>query len=265
VPAGIPGTSSNLPSDTTPIYQTTGTQTAETSYVRNETTTNYEVTTAQTHTVVTPGQVKNLSVSVLVDNVTDAATLTVLTNIASRAAGIDTTRGDQVAVQSIAFDRSYYDTETAAIEQESQTNLYIQIGVWVAIGLVALLLIWFIIRLMNNLRLSAAQDVWTPLLGAQQPLALGAGANSARTALNASQARATLGAAPSQAAPHSEPAPVPAPVAEAVAAVAYVSKQTQISPEVEQLQRSLSRMIEQRPATAAEIIRLWIEEDGPRK
>lgn len=265
VPAGIPGTSSNLPSDTTPIYQTTGTQTAETSYVRNETTTNYEVTTAQTHTVVTPGQVKNISVSVLVDNVTDAATLDVLTNIATRAAGIDAMRGDQVTVQSIAFDRSYYETETAAIDQESQTNLYIQIGIWVAIGLVALLLVWFIMRLMNNLRLSAAQDVWTPLLGATQPLALSSGANGSRAAVGGNtQSRAAISAAPGQAA-HSEPAPVAAPIAEAVAAVAYVSKQSQITPEVEQLQRALSRLIEQRPATAAEIIRLWIEEDGPRK
>ena len=37
------------------------------------------------------------------------------------------------------------------------------------------------------------------------------------------------------------------------------------TPELEQIQRVIVRLIEQRPATAAEIIRLWIEEDGNRK
>ena len=49
--------------------------------------------------------------SVLVDGITDAGELETLQTAITAAAGIDAERGDVVAVQSLAFDRSYYDTQ----------------------------------------------------------------------------------------------------------------------------------------------------------
>ncbi|MBM4423066.1 MAG: flagellar M-ring protein FliF [Chloroflexi bacterium] len=274
LPGGIPGASSNLPEDTAPTYQTTATETAATNYERSEVTTNYEVTTTQTHTLVAPGQVDRLTVSVLVDSVTDQATLDALNPIVVMAAGIDTARGDEVTVQSIAFDRTAIEAQEADMQQAELIDLLIRIGIWVAIALVLIALLWYMQKLIANLRLRAGQDVWTPLIGAPGALrpavagatpaaVLGASTDSASAtiaALAAAQAATTPAPDETPQAP-AAPAATPAP-----AIPVYVPHPLQhMSPEAERTQKALSKAIEQRPSIAAEIIRLWLDEDAQRK
>jgi flagellar M-ring protein FliF len=88
---GVPGAASNLP---TPVATTTGTGTE--SYQRNEETLNYEVSQVQSHEITTPGKVSRISVSVMVDGVSDPAQMEIIKSAVQVAAGIDSARGDQI-------------------------------------------------------------------------------------------------------------------------------------------------------------------------
>ena len=259
LPGGIPGTSSNLPAGTSPTYQTVITDTAGAGYQRSETTNNYEVSSTQMRTVTAPGQVQKLSVSVLVDGVADAQTLESITQIVTLAAGVDAARGDQVTVQSLAFDRTFLQQQAADMESAEQLDLYVRLGTWGALAMVFAAALWFIQRLLANLRLRAGQDAWTTLLappGAQPALA-GAGAP-------ASAAR--LSARPAAAAAIAPPTPESAALAlEAAGLVAAAAAPPMSSPELERLQRAVTRMVEARPSAAAEAIRIWLDEDERRK
>ncbi|RYV50023.1 flagellar basal-body MS-ring/collar protein FliF [Pengzhenrongella frigida] len=68
------------------------------------------------HTTTTPGSVRRQSVSVVVDQDAGAAlNMTDLTTMVTVAAGIDTTRGDSVAVSRMAFDTTTAEAAQAAL------------------------------------------------------------------------------------------------------------------------------------------------------
>lgn len=238
---GIPGATSNLP----PLTSTTSVSGTQASlYQRYETTTNYEVTQQQSHAVVAPGQVEKLSVSVMVDVITDTQKLDSLKTVIAAAAGIDTARGDTLAVETLAFDRSYYEQQAADLAQSSQMDLYLKIGAAVGGALLLAALLWYVQRLLANLRLASA-EAWPPML---MPA-------SAEAALHAAHAAPGLGIPAPQAtvaAPQSASEPEPdfdIPVAPAA------------SPADEKLQRLIVRMAEENPTTVAEVIHMWLSED----
>ncbi len=258
LPGGIPGTSSNLPAGTSPTYQTVITDTAGAGYQRSETTNNYEVSSTQMHTVTAPGQVQKLSVSVLVDGVTDAQTLESITQIATLASGVDAARGDQVTVQSLAFDRTSLQQQAADMKSAEQLDLYVRLGTWVAMAIVFVAVLWFIQRLLANLRLRAGQDVWTTLLAP-------AGARPALAGAGAPASAARLSAGPAAAAAIAPPTPQSAALALEAAGLAAAAAPPMSSPELDRLQRAVTRMVEERPSVAAEAIRIWLDEDERRK
>jgi flagellar biosynthesis/type III secretory pathway M-ring protein FliF/YscJ len=110
---------------------------------------------------------------------------------------------------------------------------------------------------LNNLKLRAGQEVWTPLIGeptAQQALQSAAAAAalhppSAAHALNASRAEEQRAAA----------------INEALPSYQNVATALPLPPEIERMQKSINRAVEQRPAIAAQVIRIWLEEDGQAK
>ncbi|MDO9121302.1 MAG: flagellar basal-body MS-ring/collar protein FliF, partial [Anaerolineaceae bacterium] len=135
---GIPGAESNLPD---PVNETT-TGTGTSNYQRTDTTTNFELASTQSHEIIEPGQIKQISVSVLVDSITDPTQLNVLKNAVSAAVGIDAERGDSLAVESIVFDRTFYTDQVEQMETASKTNMYIkyaQIGGAVLLFIILLL------------------------------------------------------------------------------------------------------------------------------
>ncbi|HRE28602.1 MAG TPA: hypothetical protein PK954_18305, partial [Anaerolineales bacterium] len=81
-----------------------------------------------------------------------------------------TTRGDTIAVETLPFDRTYFEAQTADLESAANMDLYLQIGV--AVGGVLLLvgLLWYISRLMANVRLASA-EAWAVMQPAQTALA----------------------------------------------------------------------------------------------
>ncbi|HRF49899.1 MAG TPA: flagellar basal-body MS-ring/collar protein FliF, partial [Anaerolineales bacterium] len=171
---GIPGALTNLPpaAVTDTITDTTGAL-----YQRYEITDNWEMSSTATTATIPAGQIARISLSVLVDSVTDTTQLETLRNAISAAAGISTTRGDTIAVETLPFDRTYFEAQTADLESAANMDLYLQIGV--AVGGVLLLvgLLWYISRLMANVRLASA-EAWAVMQPAQTALAAAAAASA---------------------------------------------------------------------------------------
>lgn len=101
VPGGIPGTTSNLAGGV-PGYAVTAGGAGQ--YSRTEETVNYEVSSVSERVVEAPGDVKRLSVAVLVDgespNVEQADKIR---GAVAAAAGIDSGRGDTITIEAVPF------------------------------------------------------------------------------------------------------------------------------------------------------------------
>lgn len=231
--SGVPGAASNLP---TAVPSTTGTG-GTTSYQKSDTTTNYELTSTQSKEIIEPGQIKQVSVSVLVDSITDPTQLQTLKNAVAAAVGIDTTRGDTLSVESIIFDRTYYTDQAAEMETASKTSSYIQYAKIGGAVLLFIILLLYVQKLLKNLKL-ASNDAWVPVMKNVSD-------NSLRAPVIAPMINPTIAAVPQVA---------PAPVIEPP------QRQT-ISAEDEQMQKVMTRLSEDSPASVAEIIQLWLAED----
>lgn len=230
---GSPGAGSNLPSDQgIPSYQAMKDTGTNIDYAHTETTTNYEMGSVEEKRKVAGGQLQQLSVSVVVDNVTDEDMLDSLKEVAARAAGVNIERGDQFTLQSIPFDRTFFQEETADFENQQLGQTYRQVAQWFGVAVVLLSALWFTQRLVRNLRLKAEErDVWDNMrLGVDTETGGGSGLLQA--------------AVPTMpmALPDDEEDRLP----------------TQDS---SRARRAVQRIAEQRPMTVAEIIRQWMEQD----
>jgi flagellar M-ring protein FliF len=244
---GIPGAASNLP---TPVATVTGGSGAST-YTHSEETLNYEISQTQTHDIVAPGQIQRVSVSVMLDNITDPKQLSTIKAAVVAAAGIDTTRGDQVVVETMPFDHTYYTAQAASMAKDQQTNLYTQIGIAAAAFLLVVFLIFYFTRLFRNLR-QASKESWVSIMKPVSDLA-------------------ALQSSSSSSLPH--PA-LSAPAQNAIAGLAAAVEKQEIKPfdvrparrqsdlEDEQRNKVITRLSEENPATVAEIIQLWLNEDS---
>lgn len=230
---GSPGAGSNLPSDQgIPSYQAMKDTGTNIDYAHTETTTNYEMGSVEEKRKVAGGQLQQLSVSVVVDNVTDEDMLDSLKEVAARAAGVNIERGDQFTLQSIPFDRTFFQEETADFENQQLGQTYRQVAQWFGVAVVLLSALWFTQRLIRNLRLKAEErDVWDNMrLGVDTETGGGSGLLQAAVPMMP------------MALPDDEEDRLP----------------TQDS---SRARRAVQRIAEQRPMTVAEIIRQWMEQD----
>ncbi len=254
---GVPGATSNLP---TPVPTTVGT--GASAYQRNEETLNYEVSQVQSHEVVAPGKVTRVSVSVMVDGITDDVQMESIKAAVQAAAGMDTARGDQVIVESFAFDRTAADALAAELARQQQQELYMQIGMSVGAAIVVLALLFFILRMITNMR-NASKESWkTVLRPASEMAAL------QQDRFGQMQQSPTF---PQVGFPQSPGGAMPAALAALSASQAAKSEEedvvVQISSRIphsasedEQRSRIITRLTEENPATVAEIIQIWLKE-----
>jgi flagellar M-ring protein FliF len=135
LPGGIPGTSSNIPG-----YQAKESEKTNAAYEKRHVIKNYEITKDVLTNKIAPGMVRRLSVSVLVDRLTDTTTLTVQ-EVVKAAVGYNQERGDQIAVRSLPFDRSLkedLEKEKLAEATRKQRETMLALGVLGAFLLVIL-------------------------------------------------------------------------------------------------------------------------------
>lgn len=236
---GIPGSETNLP----PATEEGTSETASSDYSRTENITNYEITQTETYEVTPPGQIERVSLSVLVDGVSDPEELGKLQSAIAAAVGIDEARGDILSVESLSFDRTYYEEQAAELENSKRMDLYIKIGQSVLAVFFLAFLLWYVQRLLSRLKI-ASTEAWTPIL---RPVA--------EVALPQGTFQPTV--------------PVPQQITEKVEEMpkplSEIVKEYDIpapSPEDEKLQQTITQIAQENPASLAEIIQLWLSEDG---
>lgn len=138
------GGTAGVTSNSSPTYTTDATGTTSTS-TTSSSTINHQVDTTQEQQVVAPGSVKRLNVSVMADadSVTQLQLDQIKTVVAS-AAGVDQSRGDQIQVAAIVFDKTDLLEETTAMdaaEKRQQLLTYLEIGAAVLFGILLLLML----------------------------------------------------------------------------------------------------------------------------
>ena len=251
IPGGIPGASSNLP---TPVAQSTAIP-GVTNYSKVDETLNYELSMVEAHEITSPGKISRITVSVMVDNVTNAQQLDSLKAAVTAAAGINATRGDQVVVESMAFDTSTQTLQDAAQVRAAQDGLIkslIPIGV-AALGFLILLIL--VLSTFSRMRKSS-QTAWQPVLLPVHQAALNAGGAPMLPQLHVPELpqpqqdllQANLGSAAHTAEQN----------------VAEMTRNHAAYQEDESRTRYIKKLTDENPATVAEIIQVWLSEDGKR-
>lgn len=126
-----------------PVYG--GSSAAVTEHQLTERTRNYEVSKTVETTVVAPGKVKNISLSVIIDGELTADEQVMISDAVSKAAGIDVSRGDQIALVGIPFNTEHQqqlESELAKAEAARARTAYIKTGL-VVVGVLILLLLLY--------------------------------------------------------------------------------------------------------------------------
>ncbi len=136
---GVPGTENNVPG-----YPVTGQGNSTSTSEKTSLTENFKPSIIQEETVVSPGQIKRLTVSVLVDadSVTEEQ-LDSIPGIVSAAIGISENRGDEIQVARLPFNKTVMLEEQAAMEEvarKEQIMFYVQLAAGIIMGIVLLIL-----------------------------------------------------------------------------------------------------------------------------
>ena len=112
---GNPGTTTNIPG-----YAINSTQ-VQSEYNRSNATTNYEITTRKGDQIVTPGGVKRLSASVLIDDkygeINDER-LEALQEVIASSIGYSRERGDSLVVRAMRFSTAFADSMAAQLRED---------------------------------------------------------------------------------------------------------------------------------------------------
>lgn len=244
-PSGITGARGNDPA--TQANQTTAANTGDT---RSATTTNYEIDKILKHTIGNSGRITRLSVSVLVDSkvvngvsvVRPPEELQKIQDIVSAAVGIDKQRGDQIVVQTMAFDQQPTAPETANLSfLQKNRELVNTVIKYVAPVIIVLLFLFFVIR--------PAKKALNAAFNSQKLLPAGAeGAHLALTEGEISQAVDKLSNENH-----------PQTVAEMQAALSQAGVDNNRK---EDIRRELNHRIKEDPDLMAMTVRSWLNEEN---
>jgi flagellar M-ring protein FliF len=242
-PAGVPGTASNVPSGTKPVAAPAS---SEQSSSRSDSST-YAVSKSLHHSVEPPGRLRRIAAAVLVDDaveVTDQAgkrtstrrkrtadEMKQIEQLARAALGIDTQRGDVLAVENLSFQEIPGETLPPPVATERWRRL-VEPWAWTlryaAIGLLFLVVYLLILRPVKKQALAAFRQIPAKFAVAASP------------GLAAAVASGALGA-PDTAHGGSEE-----------------------GKRAGQLKRMLSEKVKAEPASASRLVQAWVREEKPR-
>lgn len=177
IAGGIPGVSSNIPS-----YQgiaavdasSTVTNTYAAGYERIDKIDNYELSKVVANTVKAPGDIKRLSVAVVLDAAVDAGQVENIENVVAAVVGLDNSRGDSITVASMPFDRTFQQEQAKLLDEANRWAMYFEIGK-VLLGIIALVVVILFVRRLahslqpNTAKLDQKQRSQTPTIVVTRP------------------------------------------------------------------------------------------------
>lgn len=156
---GVPGVTTNI--GNVPGYQQAQTSGGTSDYTKDELITNYEINKKVAHLVSTPGEIKRLSIAVLLDGNLPAERIATIKQAISSGMGINLERGDQIVVEGVAFDKSYIEQEKKEMEKLAKKEM-VAIGFKTAsIVFVTLVIILFFLFTLRHYRVmkKAAEEI----------------------------------------------------------------------------------------------------------
>ncbi len=149
---GVPGAETNLPQEDIPQYQGEDGAGENSNYESTDTVTNYEINEKIEKHVYAPGDVEQLSVSVMLNGAQDDETVENIRNAVQAAIGYQEERNDTVNVSSVQFDDSL-EQEVAqaqsAAAAENRRQMFIYAGLIIFI-LLTLVILFFVLRKNNE-------------------------------------------------------------------------------------------------------------------
>jgi len=140
---GVPGTDANIPQ-----YQA-GDDAGAASYESEDRITNYEINERIEQHVYAPGDVKKLSVSVMVDQTVDEERLDQIRSAVAAAIGYDQDRGDVLNIAAVNFDNSLQQEAEAARANQAaaeRRRMYIYGALIALVLLISAGLIIYLVR-----------------------------------------------------------------------------------------------------------------------
>lgn len=240
-PAGVPGTATNVPSGTpTPPSAPAGDQSSS----RTDSTT-FAVSKSLHHSVEPPGRVHRIAAAVVVDDVVETTEqagkrstarrkrtpeeMKQIEQLAEAAIGVNSQRGDVLAVENLAFQQAPEETPPPAPNRTEHWRRLIEPWAWALryLGLAALFLVlyWLVLRPVKNQALTAFREL------------------PGRAAVGLAPAAGTAGGGA---------------LGGAGAAMEEGGKRTS------QLKRLLTEKVKAEPEAASRLVQGWVQQEGPR-
>ncbi len=145
---GVPGTASNT--EGVPNYPQAQTPASSSDYTKDETVTNFEINKKVAHLVSIPGEIKRLSIGVLLDGDFSPEKINTIKQAVFSGIGIVPERGDKIVVENIAFDKSSQEQEKREMENLAKKEK-IFLGLKTAsIIFVALIVFLFLVSMLRH-------------------------------------------------------------------------------------------------------------------
>ncbi|MDI6816241.1 MAG: flagellar basal-body MS-ring/collar protein FliF [Actinomycetota bacterium] len=168
-PGGIPGVTSQVPSSNTTdqqasaTYPSAGQGDGDSTYSRQKKTTNYGFTEISEQEVKAPGELKKLSVAVVVNNdgskpIRDET----IEELVSAACGIDKGRGDVLTVSSVPFDTEWMKKEEKAIADAQQREMYAEYGKYALVAILFMVGLFALLKVISSVRPARQPELLTP-------------------------------------------------------------------------------------------------------
>lgn len=224
--ANVPGANGNLPAFATPAAGANG----GTNYQRQEQTSNFEVDRTRTKSVVAPGKVERLTVSLILDESVAQGQVDALKANVAAAVGLDEKRGDNIAVSRVKFDRTSIDEAQAAFKSDASRQRLLGYARFALPVVVLLLSFVFFRTLMKAIGRQTAARGFNAYDSGSAMLPAGVGGAS----LQLAQAQAAMRALPSP-----------------------------VDPDIRKsdLQLSVERLATSNPGSVIEVVQSWLRED----
>jgi len=155
---GVAGLGSNVPNYGTTKGGSNGGVTQTQANIDNT----YLPSSTITHVTQAPGAVKQTSVAVLLNGVTNQNELRQLRAAVIAAAGLNLARGDVLSISSVPFDNSVAIAAATAAKAQQQQTLILSIARWAALVIVPLVLLFLLRRMLVSSRVKRFNELDEP-------------------------------------------------------------------------------------------------------
>lgn len=159
---GVPGTGTNIPGYDANSGQNQGNAT----YERTDTVSNFDNSTFESEEIESPGKVKRITATVLIDGELDEQGLNRWKDAVASIVGANDDRGDKLSVMSVPFDTSIADAYEAKLVAERQRRMLIGASSFaiLVIAVAASLVLWLRRRRQFALQSAAVEGDQVPSL-----------------------------------------------------------------------------------------------------